>query len=338
MPEAERPGEAGMPGPLVSVIVPLYNHAAYVEACLDSIAEETYPRLELVVLDDGSRDESFQRAQDWVGRHGGRFERVVLETQANAGICTTFNRLIARCQGSFIALVASDDRLAPGGVQARLEALQAHPAWLGVIGDVEGIDAGGVVTHRSVIEDYHAGRKAVLLQPDGIGPELVLRWCVPGASLMLRKEAMDPGLGVGPFAEDLFFEDREFYLRLIARSAVGFVDARVGQYRILPTSTSHDPTRRVRMVRDYITSQARHVGRMPFPLGLFLRLDNLRHQADLARLQGLRGIGFLGIKLRARWARTVQKLIHAWHNRRAARWLAAAAQRAEAEGPVRPSR
>src|ERR1039458_8071818 len=90
--------------PLVSVIVPLYNHAAYLEECLNSIRDEDWPRLELLVLDDGSKDDSFARLQAWVNKHGARFENVWIASQPNQGICKTLNKLIAAAQGDFLVL------------------------------------------------------------------------------------------------------------------------------------------------------------------------------------------------------------------------------------------
>ena len=80
--------------PLVSVLVAVFNHAEFVAGCLDSIRDEDYESLELIIVDDGSQDSSLKIAQDWGRRHRHRFIRVVIETQANQGICKTFNRLV----------------------------------------------------------------------------------------------------------------------------------------------------------------------------------------------------------------------------------------------------
>ena len=83
-----------MPTPLVSVIIPTYNTARYVQESINSVLEQDYPSIQLIVIDDGSTDETVD-----IIRHYG--ERVVLLTQQNQGA--------AVAQGEYIAFLDSDD-------------------------------------------------------------------------------------------------------------------------------------------------------------------------------------------------------------------------------------
>lgn len=230
-----------MSPPLVSVIVPLYNHARYVEATLESVRTEGYPALEVVILDDGSVDDSFEVAQRWLETHPKAFKNVVLKRQENLGITKTLNRLISLSSGAFITMVASDDLLLPGGIRARLEALQARPDWLAVFGDASVIDDRGKTTAPSALQ--------VLSWPNRVNPkalssdehrhaELILHWCVPGPVLLSRRETFDPVKGVGGYEESIFLEDRHFYLRLMSRRALGFVHRPVAAYRMHAASVT----------------------------------------------------------------------------------------------------
>jgi len=229
--------------PLVSVIVPVYNHENYVVESLESVAAEGYPNLELLVLDDGSKDASLARVQEWVAAHGHRFTAVRVWTQPNAGVCKTLNRLIAAASGDFVTMVASDDRLLPGGIQARVEALEAHPHWLLVFGDAQTIDGRGKVSHPSTLTAHRADLRA-LANPRRMPFELLLRWSLPGPVYLARRCAWDSALGVGPYDESLFLEDRDFYLRLLARQAVGYLAQPVAQYRVHGSNACKDPARR----------------------------------------------------------------------------------------------
>jgi glycosyltransferase involved in cell wall biosynthesis len=230
-----------MTAPLVSVLVPLYNHEKYIETCLLSIANETYPNLELLILDDGSKDSSFAIAKTWIGAHRGRFARVKAWTQTNAGVCTTANRLIAEAKGAFITFIASDDALKPDGIGARMAYLEQHPDLLAVVGDAEVMDHQGGFLAASAIQDFHLGSKATLARPNRMNLELLLRWSIPGPVLLARKAAWDPATGVGPYDESLNVEDRDFYLRLLARKALGFLDQSVARYRIHDSNASRSP-------------------------------------------------------------------------------------------------
>ncbi len=221
--------------PLVSIIVPLYNHARYVEATLESFRTEGHPALEVVIIDDGSTDDSFEIARDWLKAHPDAFKNVVLQRQENQGITRTLNRLVSLSHGAFITMVASDDLLLPGGIQVRLEALQARPDWLSVFGDATVIDDEGKTTRSSALRALswpNRVSKNALLDDARRNEELILHWCVPGPVLLSRRETFDAQQGVGGYEETIFLEDRHFYLRLMSRHALGFVDQSVAAYRI----------------------------------------------------------------------------------------------------------
>jgi glycosyltransferase involved in cell wall biosynthesis len=218
--------------PLVSIIVPLYNHARFVEAALESFANEGHPNLEVVMIDDGSQDDSFNVSKDWFAQHPNTFSSVILERQENAGITKTLNRLVARANGEFITMVASDDLLLPGGIQARLEALERRPEWLAVFGDATVIDAQGRETASSALYKLNRGNTKALLSDQFRTQELILRWSVPGPVLLARRQTYDPIHGLGGFNESRFLEDRCFYLQLLARNALGFVEHPVAAYRM----------------------------------------------------------------------------------------------------------
>jgi glycosyltransferase involved in cell wall biosynthesis len=218
--------------PLVSIIVPLYNHARYIEATLESFAVEGHPNLEVVIIDDGSKDDSFTVAQAWLERHPNVFTNISLERQENAGITKTLNRLVARANGEFITMVASDDLLLPGGIQARLMTLERRPDWLAVFGDATVIDADGRETASSALRKLNRANTKALLSDQFRPQELILRWSVPGPVLLARRQTYDPVHGLGGFNESRFLEDRFFYLQLLARKSLGFIEDRVAAYRI----------------------------------------------------------------------------------------------------------
>jgi CDP-glycerol glycerophosphotransferase len=105
--------------PRVSVVVPIHNVAAYLEACLDSLAQQTMSDLEIIMVDDGSTDESPAIAQRFVARD----ERFRLMRQANAGQGAARNTGTGQSGGEFLAFVDGDDVLPPNAYEALLGAL-----------------------------------------------------------------------------------------------------------------------------------------------------------------------------------------------------------------------
>jgi glycosyltransferase involved in cell wall biosynthesis len=216
--------------PLVSVIIPAYNHAQYITKCLESLYTDDYPSLEVIVLDDGSTDETFAVAQAWCEQHLGRFD-FRLERQENKGIAATLNRLIGWTHGEYIVLLASDDYLLVGGIQARVDALSAHSEWLAVFCDCRVVNQHDQILAESGLAYLGANKKALARQAK-MRLELLLNWAMPGPVIMMRRAAFDPVVGVGLYDENLGFEDRDFYISLLEKQALGFKDIQVSSYRV----------------------------------------------------------------------------------------------------------
>jgi glycosyltransferase involved in cell wall biosynthesis len=271
--------------PLVSIIVPLYNHARYIEATLESFANEGHPNLEVVIIDDGSKDNSFQVAQAWFAHHPNTFTNVILERQENAGITKTLNRLVARANGEFITMVASDDLLLPGGIQVRLDALERRPDWLAVFGDAAMIDEQGVQTATSALHKInHTNLKA--LERDHLRTqELILRWSVPGPVLLSRREAFDPERGVGRYDESMFIEDRDLYLRLLACNALGFVPQAVAAYRMHTRNTIAVPAVQARVYKSMFEAESKHRAHFTGTNRWALELMRVHSQQNLKRVE-----------------------------------------------------
>jgi glycosyltransferase involved in cell wall biosynthesis len=156
-----------------------------------------------------------------------------LKTRRNMGLCRTLNELVSMAQGEYIALLASDDFLLPGGIQARVDYLREHPDKLAVFADCIVVDNDNNLIYKSGIEELHRGRKKYLINNSLCGYELVFHWCVPGPVFMARRETYQI---VGLYDETLLVEDWDYYLRLVSRNALGFMDYPVAGYRLHDTN------------------------------------------------------------------------------------------------------
>lgn len=118
---------------LVSIVIPAYNHAAYLAEAVKSVLAQDYPALELIVIDDGSTDNTRAVLQSL----GDGFH---WETQANAGQSRTLARGWAMARGDILAYLSADDVLAPGAVRRSVEVLEANPALVATYCDFTLID------------------------------------------------------------------------------------------------------------------------------------------------------------------------------------------------------
>ena len=271
--------------PLVSIIVPLHNHAKYIEATLESFLNEGHPNLEVVIIDDGSKDDSFEVTRAWCASHPKAFTNFVLERQKNVGITKTLNRLVAKSSGDFITMVASDDLLLPGGIQARLNALKRRPDWLAVFGDATVIDSQGIQTASTALKKINASNLKALEHDHLRTQELILRWSVPGPVLLSRREAFDPARGVGLYDETMFIEDRDLYLRLLSRNALGFVQQAVAAYRMHTRNTIAAPAVQARVYKSMFEAESKHRRQFTGTNRWALELMRVHSQQNLKRVE-----------------------------------------------------
>lgn len=126
---------------LVSVIIPAYNHEKYVQETINSIINQTYKNIELIIIDDGSKDNTWQKITEMEEQCKQRFTNVVFKTQENKGTCITLNRLIEAAKGEYIYLIASDDLAKPNAISRLIDFLSKNPDFSLAVGDNEIIDA-----------------------------------------------------------------------------------------------------------------------------------------------------------------------------------------------------
>ena len=218
--------------PRVSALVPVYNGAAFLAEALQSALAQTYEALEVVVVDDGSTDDTAAIAARFAQASGGRI-RVI--SQANAGLPAARNAAIAAARGEFFALLDADDVWLPRHIADAVAVFDARPEVGLVHGDVRLIDVNGAFVgsatrHWDKVGDAY---RALALRHEHV--------CCPSA--VFRRRCIED---VGAF--DLQFtglgcEDRDLWLRIAERWQVHFIDECVAHYRVHATSMSRNRER-----------------------------------------------------------------------------------------------
>lgn len=110
--------------PLVSVLIPSYNHEKYITETVNSIIDQTYKNIELLILDDGSSDDTALKISALRLKCEGRFARFLFQKKANEGVCLTLNKLISESRGEYIFLIASDDIAKPTLIEKEVNFLK----------------------------------------------------------------------------------------------------------------------------------------------------------------------------------------------------------------------
>lgn len=112
-------------GEVISVIVPIYNVENYLHTCIESILNQTYQQLEIILVDDGSTDSCSKICDEYQAMYP---EKIVVIHKTNGGLSDARNVGISRANGKYIALVDADDYICPDMLQVLLEAILEHNA------------------------------------------------------------------------------------------------------------------------------------------------------------------------------------------------------------------
>jgi GT2 family glycosyltransferase len=217
--------------PLVTVVVPVYNHERFVAECLDSIINTRYPRLEIIIINDRSPDNSDRAIKDWITKHQDYKIRYI-NHECNIGLPRSLNEAIRLSQGQYFCHIAGDDVMLPNSITDRLEYFQCHPDKLAVFSDCHVMHTQGQLTHQSVIEDLHPniGMRKKYLMIDSLLPySIIFSFSVSGAAFMCRRELFDT---LGFYDEQLIIEDWDMYIRCALSGKLGFCPVYVSSFRV----------------------------------------------------------------------------------------------------------
>ncbi len=191
--------------PAVSILVPAYNEGKVLERALTSLMQIDYPEYEVLVIDDGSTDDTLRLAVEWEGQRGSGEFRVI--TKSNGGKASALNAGIAHSKHPLIFCMDADSFIEP---QTLLRAARhfADPSVGAVAGNVKVENRGRIITNLQALE-YIEG----LNMPRRAQGFVAAVNIVPGPVGMFRREALEE---IGGYELDTFAEDADLTLKMMA--------------------------------------------------------------------------------------------------------------------------
>lgn len=207
--------------PRVSIVIPTHNRSGIVRRAIDSVLAQTFTDLEILVVDDGSTD-------DTRAALAGYPERVRYIHQENGGPASARNHGMRLARGQYIGFLDSDDAFLPRNVEAHLQVFDRHP------------EAGLVYCGIEILDKTGAHVKDVRPNPEDRGQvlERLIRYnFITSSTVLLRREAME---AAGTMDTTLWFaEDWYYWLRVASRYPVEFADEILVRYQRSAVSLSH---------------------------------------------------------------------------------------------------
>lgn len=230
---------------LISVLIAAYNHEYYIQETINSIIEQTYQDLELIVVDDGSTDNTWQKINAMKEICEKRFNRVIFKTQENGCTSETLNSLISLSKGDYIYLIASDDLAKPHAIQKLFDFLSPNPDYALVVGDNEIIDEHSkriywdenrnnlddekTAKYKTFAEFLQGERKDINFNSDDFGTyhSLVEMNYIPNG-VLIRKNIFEK---IGLFTKEAPLDDYYLMLQIAKYSKMKFINEILFSYR-----------------------------------------------------------------------------------------------------------
>jgi len=206
--------------PRVSILIPTYNRADYLLAALDSALHQTFSELEIIVVDDGSMDDTAEVIRKYTD------PRLQFIQQKNCGVSAALNTAWRAARSEFIAMLGSDDEMLPAQIETLLNYIEREPTLGMVYGRAQAMDAQG----NSLPQIYGSPPKF----PNDSLQSILYANCVCSIAALIRRALVEQ---VGGFDENLVAnEDWDLWIRLAKHCQFGFCDEILARYRLHPQS------------------------------------------------------------------------------------------------------
>lgn len=214
--------------PPVSVICLSYNHGSYVVEALNSVINQTYPNIELLIADDCSSDNSVEVIQNWLQNHP---EVHFLTNQKNLGNTKTFNQLAKKAKGEFIIDLAADDVLLPNCIEKQIKTFQnSKYKNLGIVyGNLIEMDENGNFIGNYYTEKDHPKSGNIYQMVIGRTTKIC------SVSSMIKKMVLEK---LGFYDENLAYEDLDLWIRTSRDYEFEYIPEILAKKRVLSHSLS----------------------------------------------------------------------------------------------------
>ena len=203
---------------LVSIIIPCYNHEIFVKDTIQSVIDQTYQNIELIIIDDGSIDKSTCKIQEMTHLCEQRFVRFEFRTRPNKGLSATLNEAVEWCKGEYFSAIASDDIMLDKKTAIQVNILNENQHITAVFGGAIIIDKNNNKIDTLLYENREYNFENIILH----------QHILPAPTQMIRMKVLEK---IGGYKSYLIIEDWYMWLKLSQFGNILYVKEIFSLYR-----------------------------------------------------------------------------------------------------------
>ncbi|CAM8372153.1 WcaA Glycosyltransferases involved in cell wall biogenesis [Candidatus Methylopumilus planktonicus] len=201
-----------MKQPLVSIVIPTFNRVAFIEASIDSILFQSYKKIQLIVVDDGSTDDTINLLQQ---KYGSRIE--LIRNRVNSGQVKSLNLGWSKCKGKYLGYLSSDDILNKEALAFLVEILESQSEVICAYPNNDLINHLGESIKSNICSEFSYRKSLLSLE------------CPIGVGALFRKSVFKKLNGWNPTYK--IMPDLDFWLNVSELGKIHFLDKSLGSYR-----------------------------------------------------------------------------------------------------------
>ena len=236
--------------PLVTILTSIYNHEKYLDDYFESIVNQTYENIQLILIDDCSTDHSTKVVDKWMERLEARFNNLIyIPRTENMGLIYNCNHGLSLAEGKYICLFASDDAMLAKNIEEKVKFLESDLDFGMVYSDGYFIKESDHLINHNGEGSFKRFSDRKKLYKNQIFIQLIEKGnFIQAPSVLVRKEKL---LEFGGYSQEYMFEDYYMWLQIAKKYKVGCIMEPLVYYRQTTNSLSRKPESYTKMIRDH---------------------------------------------------------------------------------------
>ena len=239
--------------PLVSIGIPNFNYAHFITNALESVVNQTYTNIELIIVDDVSTDNSIEVIEDWIGRNIGIIKIKFIKNRVNVGLTKACNVILQNAEGKYFQTLDADDLLCSDKIQNQVNLLEASNKSAWIYSNISVIDETGEIIHPDYLGRIGYNKDDMPI--GNIHSQLFDFNFIPLPSVLINTAYAK---SVGGFDENVQVQDYYMWLKLSEQFETLYMPGITAMYRAHQSSMSNSTITSARSIESVLKIKYRY--------------------------------------------------------------------------------